>query len=76
MLKLDDKLAPRINGFTWACVKIHRKDLRKLKSSVNDISPYVSIFDPFIVYSVYEDNLFFRLGSTIKGDLYVGVNQV
>ena len=49
MLKWDFffKSAPRIGVFTWASVKIHEKDLRKSKASVNDISPDVSIFDPF-----------------------------
>ena len=62
MLKWDKKSAPRIGAFTWACVKIHRKDLRKPKSVISDISPYVSIFDPFAARSVYEDNLWFRFG--------------
>ncbi|CAE1285984.1 unnamed protein product [Acanthosepion pharaonis] len=55
--KWDKKSAPRIGVFTFACVKIHGKDLLRPKSSVSDISPYVSICDPFAACNVYVENV-------------------
>ena len=63
MLKWDQKSAPKIGVFTWANVKLHGKNLWKPKLSVNDISLYDSIFNPFVAWSVYEDYLLFHFQS-------------
>lgn len=55
--KWNKKSAPRIGVFTLAYVTIHGKHLCKPKSSVSEIFPYVSIFNPFAACSIYEDTL-------------------
>ena len=53
-----------ISVFTWAMVKIHGKDRRKPKLSVNAISSWVSILDSLSADCVNDDSWWFFLGSS------------